>query len=95
MDKNLLDSLNRSGYKGGNIDDAMQEMCHAKDNAPVLIHANTRRRAIVESYMSQANESIKENLMKRECVLSVQARDADLIPAIQCMFIINGYECDT
>jgi len=93
----LLDSLNRTGYMGSTLDDAMREMLSHKTTEqcePMLMHANARRRAIVESYMSQANESIKENLMKREFTLQVQLRDTDLIPAMQCMFIINGYECD-
>ena len=96
MNKNLLDSLNRTGYKGSNVDDAMREMIdHNKGDVPLLIHADVRRREIVEQYMSQANESIKENLTKREFRLQIQTNDTDLIPAIQCMFIINGYECDS
>ena len=95
MNKNLLDSLNRTGYRGSNVDDAMREMIgHNKGDGPLLTHADVRRREIVEQYMSQANESIKENLTKREFKLQIQTNDADLIPAIQCMFIINGYECD-
>lgn len=98
MNKNLLNSLNRTGYKGGNVDDAMREMLghttSSSSSSPLLTHADVRRRAIVENYVHQTDERINENLMAREFTLQVQARDSDLIPAIQCMFIINGYECD-
>lgn len=79
MNKNLLNSLNRTGYKGSNVDDAMREMLGHTTSSPLLTHADVRRRAIVENYVHQTDERINENLMAREFTLQVQARETAIL----------------
>lgn len=91
MDNRLLESLKRVGYKGANLDDAMNEML--KDTS-VISHASVHRRAIVERYIGEAEKEISADVTKRELVIQVRPVDTDLIAVIHCMFIAKDYECE-
>lgn len=91
MDNRLLESLKRVGYKGANLDDAMNEML--KDTS-VISHASVHRRAIVERYIDEANEEISAYVTKRKLVIQIRPTDTDLVAVIHCIFIASGYECE-